>query len=134
SAGFCTTRSWASSPPRIAVLVPKSRPNFTVLIWILLEESTTKMREPFASIRIALSGINRAAVGLGSENLAWAYMPANRRPSGLGTSISNRSVREVGSNAPASLAIFPANVSLGYSSTVIAGGGPGFTLVDPLWG
>src|ERR1700730_8929219 len=129
SAGFCTTRSREPSPLRISVLVPKSRPNVTDLIPILLEGSTTTTRDPFASIRIALSGINRAAVGLGSENLAWAYMPANRRLSGFGTSISKRSVREVGSNAPASLAIFPANVSLGYSSTVIAAGVPGLTLL-----
>src|SRR5258708_24917375 len=80
-------------------------------------------------LRIALFGIKRAAVGLGSENLAWAYIPAKRRPSGLGTSISNNNVREVGSNAPASLAIFPVKVSLGYSSTVMVAGVPGFTLL-----
>src|SRR5260221_13415745 len=80
-------------------------------------------------LRIALFGIKRAAVGLGSENLAWAYIPAKRRPSGLGTSISNNNVCGVGSNAPAHLAVFPTNVSLGYCSTEMVAGVPDFTLL-----
>ena len=50
SAGFCTTRSRAPSPLRISVLVPKSRPNVTDLIRILLEESTTTTRDPPRSL------------------------------------------------------------------------------------
>src|SRR5436309_607092 len=82
----------------------------------------------------AVAGTTHTASAGTRPNFTWAYIPGNNARSSFGRRTSVSRVRDVGSRAPAVLAIFPTNARLGNSATSTCACCPGAIERTKVWG
>src|SRR5207244_9963053 len=105
SDGLTETSSCATEPETIATDCPRSRPNWTPRYFTVPSPRTATTWEPAARVTIAVAGTTHTSSDGGTLNLTCAYMPGISARSSLRRRTSVSSVRDVGSRAPAVLAM-----------------------------
>src|SRR3989441_3468835 len=125
SGGLTTSRSCPLRPETISTDCPRSRPNWTPRSFPVPSPCTATTWEPAARVTIAVAGTTHTSSDGGTLNLTCAYMPGISARSSLRRRPSVSSVRDVGSRAPAVLAMVPTNVRCGNSGTRTFASWPG---------